>query len=690
MSGAKRKPKRQAKRSQGGGRARARATSTAARRRPAKRRSASRRGGLWSRIKRASARHPLLVKTLRFGVFASLWLAIVLAGAIGYFLSRVPDPVLATLDDRPPNVRVLAADGTVLAERGLRRGNIRVDMLPDHLIKAVMATEDRRFYHHFGVDPIGLARAGYRNYIAGTVVQGGSTITQQLAKNLFLKPERTITRKLEELVYAVWLEQRFSKDEILELYLNRVYFGGGTYGVEAAARHYFGKSARDVTLSQSAMLAGLLKAPSRYAPTRSVRAASARAQVVLDSMVEAGFLNEEQARAAGRQPLALAAKGDETGYPYAVDWVATLLPEYVGDHDDALIVDTTIDAQLQRAAQDRLRRLLDGEGRKLRAGEGAVVVLDPSSGAVRALVGGRSYKSSPYDRALNARRQPGSAFKPFVYLAALEAGYTPNSVAVDGPVNIGGWKPANYTRDYKGKVTLRTAMAQSLNTVAVKVTTKVGPPRVATTAARLGIRSKLNATPSIALGTSEVTLLELAGAYAPFANGGFRVLPHVINRIRNEDGTVLYQRRRSATGRVVLPHHVGAMNDMLSAVVVRGTGKRAKLAKHPAGGKTGTTQNSRDAWFVGYTAHYVAGVWIGNDDNARMKNVTGGSLPAALWRDVMAHAHRQVPPKALPGGPRRGSDAIAARWPWKGERRTPEPDSGRPFYRRVFNFFGGG
>ncbi len=698
MSGAKRKPKRQAsgrkatkrRATQSQGASRGRATSTAARRRPAKRRSASRRGGLRAGIKRASARHPVLVKTLRFGVFASLWLAIVLAGAIGYFLSRVPDPLLATLDDRPPNVRVVAADGTVLAERGLRRGHVRVDVLPDHLIKAVMATEDRRFYRHFGVDPVGLLRAGYHNYVAGTVVQGGSTITQQLAKNLFLKPERTITRKLEELVYAVWLEQRFSKDEILELYLNRVYFGGGTYGVEAAARHYFGKSARDVTLSQSAMLAGLLKAPSRYAPTRSVRAASARALVVLDSMVEAGFLSEEQARAAGRRPLALAAKGDETGYPYAVDWVATLLPEYVGDHDDALIVDTTIDARLQRTAQERLRKLLDGKGRKLRAGEGAVVVLDPSNGAVRALVGGRSYKTSPYDRALNARRQPGSAFKPFVYLAALEAGYAPNSVAVDGPVNIGGWRPANYTRDYKGKVTLRTAMAQSLNTVAAKITATVGPARVAATAERLGIRSKLTATPSIALGTSEVTLLELAGAYAPFANGGFRVLPHVITRIRSEDGKVLYQRRRTATGRVVRPPHVGAMNDMLSAAIVRGTGKRAKLAKHPAAGKTGTTQNSRDAWFVGYTAHYVAGVWVGNDDNARMKNVTGGSLPAMLWREVMAHAHRQAPTQALPGGSRRGSDAIAARWPWRWNKRAPEPDSGRPFYRRVFNFFGGG
>ena len=686
MSGAKRKPKPRAK-----SRKRTTPAAAARRRRPAKRPTGSRRGGTWVRLKRARETHPHVFKALRFGLLTSIWGTIVLAGAVVYFISRVPDPLLATLDDRPPNVSILAADGTVLAERGLRRGHVRIDVLPDHLIKAVMATEDRRFYQHLGIDPTGLARASYRNAVAGTVVQGGSTITQQLAKNLFLKPERTITRKLEELIYAVWLEQRFSKDEILELYLNRVYFGGGTYGVEAAARHYFGRSARDLTLPQSAMLAGLLKAPSRYAPTRSIRAASARAQIVLDSMVDAGFLTAPQARAAGRQPLGLRAKGDDTGYPYAIDWVATLLPEYVGELDEALIVETTVDARLQRACQEQLRNLLDGEGRRLRAGQGAVVVLDPASGAVKALVGGRSYKASPYDRALNARRQPGSAFKPFVYLAALEAGYSPGSIAYDGPVNIGGWRPSNYTNDYKGKVSLRYAMAHSLNTVAVKLTSHLGAARVAATAQRLGIRSDLHATPSLALGTSEVTLLELAGAYAPFANGGTRVLPHVITRIRNAEGKVLYRRRGSATGQVVAPHHVGAMNDMLSSVVVRGTGKRARIPQHIAGGKTGTTQNSRDAWFVGYTAHYVAGVWIGNDDNSRMKKVTGGSLPASLWHDIMLYAHKGKTPKPLPGTNSRGQDTIASRLRWKTQGSNDErAGSGRPFYQRVFGFFGGG
>jgi penicillin-binding protein 1A len=523
------------------------------------------------------------------------------------------------------------------------------------------------------------------------VVEGGSTITQQLAKNLFLKPDRTITRKLEELIYAVWLEQRFTKNEILELYLNRVYFGGGTYGVEAAARHYFGKSARNVTLAQAAVLAGLLKAPSRYAPTRSVMLASARADEVLENMVEAGFLTEAQARQAEKAPLKLRAKGDDTGYPYAVDWVAELLPEYIGEQHSDLIVDTTIDANLQRVAQDKLRQLLDGEGREVNASEGAMVMLDPS-GEVKALVGGRSYLVSPYDRALRSLRQPGSAFKPFVYLAALEAGYTPDSVAYDGPVRIGNWTPQNHNNSYKGQVTLRYSLAHSLNTVAVKLTSQVGPARVARTAERLGIRSALYAQPSIALGTSEVTLIELTGAYAPFANGGHRVLPHVITQVRNGDGKVLYRRTNSTTGQVVALAYVGAMNDMLNSALIRGTGKRAAIPGHVAAGKTGTTQNSRDAWFVGYTAHYVTGVWIGNDDSSPMRKVTGGTLPAELWHDIMLAAHQDKPSLPLPGTetPRPLQEAIAARLPWTSPPAKTESSQDQPFYQRVFGFLGGG
>jgi penicillin-binding protein 1A len=638
-------------------------------------------------LRRWALRHPWAYRGVKLSGLASIWGAIALSLAVIYFIARVPDPTIAALDDRPPNVTVLASDGTVLAERGLRRGHVRLDVLPPYLVQAVLATEDRRFYAHWGIDPVGLIRATFRNAEAGAVVQGGSTITQQLAKNLFLSPKRTYTRKLEELIYAVWLEQRFSKDEILELYINRVYFGGGTYGVEAASRRYFGKSSRFVTLPQAALLAGLLKAPSRYAPTRSVKAANARVDEVLNNMVEAGYLTAEQARIASKQPLKLSAKGDETGYPYAVDWVAELLPEYVGEHDGDLIVETTIDAGLQRVSQQALRRLLDEDGAALNAGEGAAVVLDPF-GAVKAVIGGRSYSASPFDRALKALRQPGSAFKPFVYLAALESGYRPESIAYDGPTTIAGWSPRNYTGLYQGEISLRDALAQSVNTVAARLAAEVGPWRVVRTARRLGIQSRLHSSPSIALGTAEVTLLELTGAYAPFANGGQGVLPHIITRVRNGNGKLLYERKRSTTGQVVALNFVGAMNDMMSATMTRGTGKQAAIDGHMSGGKTGTTQSFRDAWFVGYTAHYVGGVWIGNDNGARMKKVTGGTLPAKLWHEIMTYAHRDKAPAPLPGLRAPWLNDAIARLPWTAPSQAgsgAEP----PLYQRVLGIFAG-
>jgi penicillin-binding protein 1A len=635
-----------------------------------------------ARAKRAT--HPIL----RFLVLAGVWLALLLGALLAYFTARLPDPVLLTLDDRPPNLTILAADGTVLAERGLRRGHVRLEYLPPYLAKAVIATEDRRFYRHFGVDPLGLVRAAYRNYEAGGVVEGGSTITQQLAKNLFLSPDRTMTRKIEEVIYALWLEHRFSKDEILELYLNRVYFGGGTYGVEAAARRYFGTSARSVTLSQAALLAGLLKAPSHYAPTRSVKLATSRLDEVLGNMVEAGFLKPADARAARLQPLRLRPMGDETGYPYAVDWVAELLPDCVGGADGDLIVDTTIDAGLQRTAQQTLRQELDDEGADLDASEGAVVVLD-TSGAVKALVGGRSYRASPFDRAIKALRQPGSAFKPFVYLTALEAGYTPDSVADDEPTSINGWSPKNHTATYRGEVSLRDSLAQSINTVAVKLAGDVGRWRVIRTARRLGIHSELKDNPSLALGTSEVTLLELTGAYVPFANGGRGVVPHIIAQVRNGDGKVIYARKSPGLGQVVALPYVGAMNDMMNATVVYGTGKQAGIPDHVAGGKTGTSQASRDAWFVGYTAQYVGGVWVGNDDGSRMRNVTGGSIPARIWHDIMVYAHQDKPPLPLPGTGSPVVQATAELLPGSAPSARNE-DEDRPFLRRVFGILSGG
>jgi penicillin-binding protein 1A len=516
-------------------------------------------------------------------------------------------------------------------------------------------------------------------------VQGGSTITQQLAKNLFLKPDRTMARKLEEAVYAVWLEQRFSKDEILELYLNRVYFGGGTYGVEAASRRYFGKSARFVTLTQAALLAGLLKAPSRYAPTRNVELASARVDVVLGSMVEAGVLKPEEARVAAAQPLRLKAFGDETGYPYAVDWIVDQLPDYVGENQGDLIVETTIDANLQRTAQMALRQRLDIEGKEHGASEGAIVMLDPQ-GAVRALIGGRSYQQSPFDRAVRALRQPGSAFKPFVYLAALESGYSPDSIEEDAPVTIDRWSPKNHSGGYRGAMTLRDSFAQSVNTVAAKLADDVGRWKVVRTARRLGIRSELHEQPSIALGTAEVTLIELTAAYAPFANGGEGVMTYGILRIRDGDGKVLYARKPASRGQVVAQPYVAAMNDMMRATLARGTGRSAALPGQPAGGKTGTSQGSRDAWFVGYTPYYVAGIWIGNDDGAKMDHVTGGTIPARLWRDVMLVAHQGKEPLPLPSTRSPWAEEAVSHLPWN----TPESSGREPFYRRVLGgIFGG-
>jgi penicillin-binding protein 1A len=646
-----------------------------------KRRPGKRKRGAGPRTVRAQA--------LRFLLIACLWLAVFVGGAVTYFIATLPDPVVVTLDDRPPNLTILAADGTVLAERGLRRGHVRLDKLPPYLMKAVIATEDRRFYSHFGVDPFGLVRATFANMAAGGVVEGGSTITQQLAKNLFLKPDRTITRKLEEVIYAIWLEQRFSKDEILELYLNRVYFGGGTYGIEAASRHYFGKSARAVTLPEAAMLAGLLKAPSRYAPTRNVKRAIARVDEVLNNMVEAGFLTAAEARVAASQPIKFRPKGDDTGYPYPVDFVAEQLPEFVGDNEGDLIVDTTINAGLQRVAQKALRDELDGEGAELSASEGAVVVLDPS-GAVQALVGGRSYQASPFDRAVKALRQPGSAFKPFVYLAALESGYTPDSLAEDTPVTVAGWSPKNHSGGYGGAMTLRDSLAHSVNTVAVKLAVDVGCWRVVRTARRLGIHSKLHEEPSIALGTAEVTLLDLTSAYAPFANGGVGAPPYIISRVRNGEGKVLYVRKSPSPTQVVALAYVGSMNDMMNATVVYGTGKQAALPDHAAGGKTGTSQDSRDAWFVGYTAQYVAGVWVGNDDGSKMQNVLGGTLPAKLWHDIMLYAHRDKPSLPLPGTRMPRLEQAVAKLPFTGSTAKADGETETPFFQRVFGILGGG
>ena len=550
-----------------------------------------------------------------------------------------------------PEVIILARDGSALSRTGGNAKIVAVEELPIHLSQAVLATEDRRFYRHFGMDVIGFARALLANIRADRIVQGGSTITQQLAKNLWLTPERSIVRKLKELMLAIWLEARLEKREILTLYLNRVYLGAGSFGVEAASRRYFGKSARHVTLSEAALLAGLLKAPSRYAPTNDLPRARRRAAEVIDNMVEAGFLKERQATAAKRAParLAKSAVSSGGGNGYFVDWIETQIPLFVGRVDAGLIVETTLDPTTQGFAESSLVQTLKRHGKSRAVSQGAVIAFAPD-GAVQAMVGGRSYKLSQFNRALQARRQPGSAFKAIVYLAGLEDGLRPNSTYKDAPINIDGWRPKNFGGKYAGKVTIERALAKSINTVAVQVAKRVGPKKIIATARRLGITAPLSADLSLALGTSEVSLFEMSAAYIPLANGGTGVFPYGIARIRTTDGQVLYQRSGSSLGRLIESRQVGQMNRMLYAAVTDGTGRRARLKGREVAGKTGTSQDYRDGWFIGYHSDMVAGVWVGNDNNKPTKRVTGGQLPATIWQKFVSRVNTGQTARALPRG----------------------------------------
>lgn len=595
------------------------------------------------------ARRVRLVAGLLLGL--GLTVVIVVSAALIHYTIRFPDPMALRKRDGAPVVRVLARDGTVLAERGHGGGFIPLDLMPRHLIDAVVATEDRRFFEHSGLDPIGLVRAMFANLRAGRYAQGGSTVTQQLAKNLFLSSERKLGRKIEELVLALWLEVRLSKQDILELYLNRVYFGGGAYGVEAASRRYFDKGARKLDLAEAAVLAGLLKAPSKYSPAASPGLARSRGRSVLSKMREAGFINEMAEREAARMSVKFVDPGagrDATGHEYAVDFVLERLPPLAGSGHREIIVETTIDAGLQRHAQAVVERALAKDGHEAGAAQAAVIILD-ADGGIRAMVGGRAYRQSQFNRAVKAQRQPGSAFKPVVYLTAIEQGANPDTMVVDMPVNIAGWSPRNEGGQHRGPVSLRQALTHSINTVAARLQQDAGTNLVIATARRLGIKSELHSGPSLSLGTSEVTLLELTGAYGVFASGGLAVTPHAIRKVRTGATETLYVRPTSRGRMIVAPDHVGAMSSMLNSAMVAGTGRRAALPRFPAAGKTGTTQDHRDAWFVGYTAHLIGGVWVGNDGGEPMNRVTGGGLSATIWRDIMLEGHQRLLPTPLPG-----------------------------------------
>lgn len=578
-----------------------------------------------------------------------LWLLLIGVGGIVWVGAHLPPIQSLEVPKRPPTVHIVGIDGSEIATRGEMVGtNVSIGALPPYLPQAFIAIEDRRFYSHFGVDPAGIMRALIANILNRGVTQGGSTLTQQLAKNLFLTQERTIQRKLQEIELALWLERKYSKDQILELYLNRVYFGSGAYGVEAAAQKYFGKSARSVTLQEAAMLAGLVKSPSRLAPNRNPDGAQARAHIVLGAMQEMGFITDRQEKLAIAQPAQAIRPAGAGSINYVADWIMEVLDDLVGPLEQDVTVETSIDPKLQEVAEAAVIDELAAKSNKYRVSQGALVAMTPQ-GAVRALVGGRNYSESQFNRATAARRQPGSAFKPFVYLSALEAGLAPDTVRQDAPINVKGWKPENYTHEYFGPVTLTQALSMSLNTVAVRLALEVGPASVVRTAYRLGISSKLQPNASIALGTSEVSLMELTGAYAPLANGGFKISPHVIVRVKAKDGKVLYSRADDGLGRVVDPSYVAMMNLMMQETLLSGTARRAEIPGWPAAGKTGTSQDFRDAWFIGYTGHLVTGVWLGNDDNSPTRKTTGGGLPAEVWSRFMRAAHQGVPVAALPG-----------------------------------------
>jgi penicillin-binding protein 1A len=576
--------------------------------------------------------------------------------------------------------------GNEVGNRGIKHNDsVPLEDMPDHLIKATLATEDRRFYEHFGIDFYGTLRALMTNAKAGGVVQGGSTISQQLAKNLFLSNERTIERKINEAFLALWLETRLSKNEILKLYLDRAYLGGGAFGVDAASLYYFGKTVRDVTLAEAAMLAGLFKAPTKFSPLVNLPAARARANVVLDNLVDNGFMTEGQVYGARRNPATPIDRTEEDAPNYYLDWAFDEMRKLVDTFPKSVnerffVVRTALDSNLQRYAQHTIESALRQYGHDYGASQSATVISD-LDGAVRAMVGGRDYGESQFNRAVDALRQPGSSFKPYVYATALANGFKPSSVLVDSPVCIGNWCPHNYSGGYSGSMTLLTAITHSINVIPVKLSialgdgnAKLGRAKIIQTARNFGIYTPLPDTPSLPIGADEVNVLEHAVAYATFPNLGKAVAPHAALEVRTGAGELVWRFDRDGKRpeQVISPQVALDMIMMMNSVVENGTGKRAQLDGIKVSGKTGTTNGYRDAWFVGYTGNFSGAVWMGNDDYSPTKRMTGGTIPALIWHDIMAFAHQGVELRPLPGLPAPQHAPTVADATFKGGQGPPQ------------------
>ncbi len=625
------------------------------------------RAGFFDRVVGGAVRWTLRL-LFRLALRAAFLVALVVGAATTFYLIKLP-PASELLDARTQgSVTLLDRNGEVFAWRGAQFGGaIRPGDVSPHLVEAILAAEDRRFYSHFGVDPRGLLRAMIVNARAGGFVQGGSTITQQVAKNVFLTDERTIERKLKEIPVALALELKYTKDEILSIYMNRVYLGAGATGFEAASERYFSKSAKFLNPAEAAMLAGLLKAPSKFAPTSDIGRAEGRAAVVIGAMVETGALTESEAVAALAAPARLSKEAERRTGGHFADWVMESGPAFLtGGTTEDVRISTTFDPDVQARAEAALADIFATKVKEGSPAEAAVIVMS-LDGRVRAMIGGRDPRAGIFNRATQALRQTGSAFKPIVYAAALEAGFSPADVIVDEPLTMnipgsGRWSPENYGGGYVGPVTLTEALARSINTVAVRLSERVGRDRVRLVAADLGFSSPLADGPSLALGVSEATLLDMTSVYAAIADGGRRTPPVGIEAItlRGDPQPVMTAADTATGAQVIAPESAAELTYMMQEVIRSGTGRRADPGR-PAAGKTGTTQAARDAWFIGFTADYVIGVWMGKDDNQPLAGVTGGGLPAEIWREVAVRVHEGLPPRPLDASPGRArGEAIAA------------------------------